>query len=72
MLMLQRARLWLRENGALLCRAYPVIRSAEDFVVHVFVRNVADAQPIEGAEMHLAQLVEIQGRRGWLVQQLAF
>ncbi len=72
MLMLQRARVWVRENGALLCRAFPSIRSAEDFAVHVFVRSLADAQPVDGADVHLAQLVEIQGRRGWLVQQLAF
>jgi hypothetical protein len=68
---LERARVWLRENIALLCRAYPEVVSAEDPAVDVFVQDLRDLAPIEGATIHMIRQLEFAGRRCYDVQTLS-
>jgi hypothetical protein len=68
---LQRARLWLRENVALLRRAYPEVVAADDPAVDVFVQDLRDLSPIDGATIHMIRQLEFAGRRCFDVQTLS-
>jgi hypothetical protein len=68
---LQRARLWLRENVALLRRAYPEVVTADDPAVDVFVQDLHDLSPIDGATIHMIRQLEFAGRRCFDVQTLS-
>jgi hypothetical protein len=69
--MLERARVWLRENGGLFRRAYPEIACTDDPVIDVFVAELHDLAPIEGATMHMIRQLEFAGRRCFDVQTLS-
>ncbi len=69
--MLERARVWLRENGGLFRRAYPEIASTDDPAIDVFVQDLRDLAPIEGATLHMIRQLEFAGRRCFDVQTLS-
>jgi hypothetical protein len=69
--MLERARVWLRENGGLFRRAYPEIARTDDPAIDVFVQDLRDLAPIEGATLHMIRQLEFAGRRCFDVQTLS-
>ncbi|MFM2164918.1 MAG: hypothetical protein RL325_1355 [Planctomycetota bacterium] len=69
--MLERARAWLRENGALFRRAFPEIAAGEDPAVDVFVEDLRDLEQIEGATVRVIRQLEFAGRRCFDVQTLS-
>jgi hypothetical protein len=69
--MLARARTWLGENASLFRRAFPEIASVDAPAVDVFVRDVRDIEPIDGATIRVIRQLEFAGRRCYDVQTLS-
>jgi hypothetical protein len=69
--MLARARNWLGENAGLFRRAFPEVASTEDPAIDVFVRDMKDIEPIEGATIRVIRELEFGGRRCFDVQTLS-
>ena len=69
--MLNRARAWLDENASLFRRAFPEVTATDDPAIDVFVQDVRDLQPVEGATIRVIRQLEFAGRRCFDVQTLS-
>ncbi|MFZ9914799.1 MAG: hypothetical protein ACO3IB_05600, partial [Phycisphaerales bacterium] len=65
-----RASAWARDHAAILALAHPGLSSTSPSI-DLIATGMADAAPVDGATVHLITLVEIDGRRGHLVQTVA-
>jgi hypothetical protein len=65
-----RASSWARDHAEILALAHEGL-SCADPAIDLIAPSMADAAPIDGATVHVLTLVELDGRRGHLVQTLA-
>jgi len=65
-----RASIWARDHAEILALAHEGL-SCADPAIDLVAPSMAEAAPIDGATVHVLTLVELDGRRGHLVQTLA-
>ncbi len=69
--MLARARAWMSENSGLFRKAYPEIASVDDPSIDIFVQEVREFEPIDGATVRVLRQLEFSGRRCYDVQTIS-